>query len=208
MYRLHTARNRFCRRRLGTLVCGVVFARQTKSVLPFGLFTRLAAWIGFLSLCLTTQGCGGPAIRSSTSLRSCQRCPSKKNHTNPSGSAMGKSRSATVVCAYLMKQNDWTPKQALGNLRQARPFCEPNDGFMRQLQVFYDSRMSDDLENSTAYQRWMYQRELDMSRACRQAPDSDKIRFEDEHRPDEAVDLSLRCRRCRYVSVTAYQTRR
>lgn len=114
---------------------------------------------------------------------------------------MGKSRSATVVCAYLMKLYDWTPEQALLELRKARPFCDPNDGFMKQLQVYHDARMSDDLENCAPYQRWMYERELNMSRACRQAPDTDKIRFEDEHTSEKPAELELRCRKCRYVSI-------
>lgn len=58
--------------------------------------------------------------------------------------AMGQSRSAAVVCAYLMQQTAGpsaglsllSAQQALEKLREARPVCAPNAGFMAQLEVF------------------------------------------------------------------------
>ena len=57
----------------------------------------------------------------------------------------------------------------------------------------------EDVEKTPAYQRWLYQREVELSRACGQAPEADKIRFEDEHAAGEKVDseLEFRCRKCR-----------
>jgi dual specificity phosphatase 12 len=113
---------------------------------------------------------------------------------------MGKSRSATVVCAYLMHQHSITPAEALAQLRESRPFCDPNDGFMKQLELYHDMSMTDNVEESPKYQRWLYQREVEMSRACGQAPEAERIRFEDEHVKDSShgqADFELKCRKCR-----------
>jgi dual specificity phosphatase 12 len=53
------------------------------------------------------------------------------------------------------------------------------------------------VEETPAYQRWVYQREIELSRACGQAPEADKIRFEDEHVSEETSGFELRCRKCR-----------
>ena len=110
---------------------------------------------------------------------------------------MGKSRSATVVIAYLMQEHNISPSEALSHLRQARSICEPNDGFMKQLELYAEMQTPEDVESTPAYQRWVYQREIELSRACGQAPEADKIRFEDEHVTDEASGFELRCRKCR-----------
>lgn len=120
------------------------------------------------------------------------------NHTLFS-SAMGKSRSATVVIAYLMREHNISPSEALSHLRQARSICEPNEGFMDQLELYGKMQTPEDVEATPAYQRWVYQREIELSRACGQAPEADKIRFEDEHVTDQTSSFELRCRKCRWV---------
>ncbi|RMY46989.1 hypothetical protein D0863_15731 [Hortaea werneckii] len=50
--------------------------------------------------------------------------------------AMGKSRSATVCCAYLMWKYDLSPSEALRWVCEGRPVCSPNPGFMEQLGVW------------------------------------------------------------------------
>ena len=112
---------------------------------------------------------------------------------------MGKSRSATVTCAFLMQRYGITPGQALAQIRETRPFCEPNDGFMKQLELYHRMAETDDIEQSPVYQRWLYQREIEMSRACGQAPEAEKIRFEDEHESQGTADFELKCKKCRYV---------
>lgn len=47
---------------------------------------------------------------------------------------VGKSRSVSVVMAYLMKQNNWTLKQAYDCVIARRDFARPNDTFLRELQ--------------------------------------------------------------------------
>ncbi|KAF3604536.1 hypothetical protein F2Q69_00037220 [Brassica cretica] len=47
---------------------------------------------------------------------------------------VGKSRSVTVVVAYLMKKQGMTLTQALQHVQSIRPVANPNTGFIRQLQ--------------------------------------------------------------------------
>lgn len=118
---------------------------------------------------------------------------------------MGKSRSATIVCAYLMYRYQLTPLDALNQIRESRGVCEPNSGFMQQLQLYFVMNTPADVESQPVYQRWQYQREVDLSRAAGLAPEPEKIRFEDEHpahkHPTAPADASveLRCRKCRLV---------
>ncbi|KAH7085085.1 hypothetical protein BKA63DRAFT_10259 [Paraphoma chrysanthemicola] len=116
---------------------------------------------------------------------------------------MGKSRSATVVIAYLMQEYSISPSEALSHLRQARSICEPNEGFMKQLELYSEMHTPEDVEQTPAYQRWVYQREIELSRACGQAPEADKIRFEDEHITDQKSAFELRCRKCRRPLATS-----
>ncbi|KAK8158636.1 protein-tyrosine phosphatase-like protein [Phyllosticta citrichinensis] len=124
--------------------------------------------------------------------------------------AMGKSRSATCVMAYLMHKHHITPHEALDQVRQARALCEPNEGFMKQLEIYHAMGTPDDVQASPAYQRWLYQREVELSRACGMAPEADKIRFEDEHhhhlpqkQHNQQAALELRCRKCRRPLATS-----
>ncbi|KAI0831819.1 protein-tyrosine phosphatase-like protein [Trametes gibbosa] len=54
--------------------------------------------------------------------------------------AMGISRSATVVCAYLMAHRSMTPHEALEYVASRRAIISPNIGFRRQLEI-YASRL-------------------------------------------------------------------
>ncbi|XP_013648128.1 dual specificity protein phosphatase 1 isoform X3 [Brassica napus] len=47
---------------------------------------------------------------------------------------VGKSRSVTIVVAYLMKKHGMTLTQALQHVQSIRPVANPNAGFIRQLQ--------------------------------------------------------------------------
>ncbi|KAK3646231.1 hypothetical protein LTR56_007152 [Elasticomyces elasticus] len=73
--------------------------------------------------------------------------------------AMGKSRSATMVCAHLMKQYNMSPKAALAQLCEGRPVCSPNPGFMEQLDVFEEMLKAQDSGKADAiYQKWLNER--------------------------------------------------
>ena len=49
---------------------------------------------------------------------------------------MGISRSASTVCAYLMKSLNWSLEQALAHVKKRRPIANPNDGFIEQLKIY------------------------------------------------------------------------
>lgn len=51
----------------------------------------------------------------------------------------GKSRSATVVCAYLMKKHSMRLEQAIEFLKSKRPCIMPNQGFLFQLALYEKS---------------------------------------------------------------------
>lgn len=130
---------------------------------------------------------------------------------------MGKSRSAAVTMAFLMSEHNMTCAESLAHIRQARPFCEPNEGFMEQLALYHAMGCPEDIDAAPAYQRWLYRREVDSSRACGQAPEANKIRFEDEHADVSKHDennsaaqsslLEFRCKKCRRALATsAYLT--
>lgn len=131
-------------------------------------------------------------------------------------SAMGKSRSATILIAYLLSvDSSLTPSDALSRIRGSRPFAEPNSGFMMQLDLYSKMHCPEDLDNQPAYQRWLYQRNIETSNACGVAPDTEDIHFSDlslrgkgsNGEPlanDEATPtLSYRCRRCRTPLATS-----
>ncbi|KAK3113401.1 hypothetical protein LTR53_009335 [Teratosphaeriaceae sp. CCFEE 6253] len=70
--------------------------------------------------------------------------------------AMGKSRSATIVCAHLMQKYEISPDAALKQLCEGRPVCSPNPGFMEQLEVFHEMLQAGSPEAAEAtYERWL-----------------------------------------------------
>ena len=82
--------------------------------------------------------------------------------------------------------------------------AEPNDGFMAQLELYKEMGCPRDIHAHPKYQRWLYQREVDLALAVGMAPD--RVRFEDEEVQEETEasgrEVELRCRKCRYVHPT------
>ncbi|KAJ5113395.1 hypothetical protein N7456_001929 [Penicillium angulare] len=121
--------------------------------------------------------------------------------------AMGKSRSATICIAYLLHQKrneaSFTPQAALELVREGRPLCEPNDGFMQQLELYHEMGCPDDVSEHPIYQRWLYRREVEESVACGRAPEMESVRFEDDQpsiqqaQPTPEREVELKCRKCR-----------
>lgn len=92
---------------------------------------------------------------------------------------MGKSRSTTILIAYLLAQNsDLTPKTALALIRQCRSHAEPNTGFMTQLLLYHSMRCPASPADHPVYQRWLYERDVAASGAWGKAPEN--IHFIDE----------------------------
>ena len=57
------------------------------------------------------------------------------------------------------------------------------------------------IEEEPKYQRWLYQREVDLALAAGMAPD--KIRFEDEENrdvEDNGNEMEYKCKKCRHVT--------
>jgi len=136
--------------------------------------------------------------------------------------AMGKSRSVTAIVAYLLWKHpgrfasdpNTTAAQAVANavdlVRETRPIAEPNEGFMKQLELWWEmgrpADSDDAVERAPAYQRWLYKREVEDAAKIGRAPDW--IRFEDEEAAKEnnasaqESGLSVRCKKCRRVLAT------
>ncbi|KAK7977770.1 tyrosine-protein phosphatase yvh1 protein [Apiospora saccharicola] len=146
--------------------------------------------------------------------------------------AMGKSRSVSCAVAYMLykyphryggKQFEASTMstaqrretateavaQALKGVQEVRSIAEPNPGFMRQLELWWEMGCPADsngaVESHPIYQKWLYERKLEESRAAHMAPETEWIRFEDEA---PTVDASvavrdeqkeLRCKMCRRV---------
>ena len=53
--------------------------------------------------------------------------------------AAGMSRSVTIVTAYLIADHGLTAAEAVAYIKKRRPIAEPNRGFMRQLEAYYNS---------------------------------------------------------------------
>lgn len=86
---------------------------------------------------------------------------------------MGISRSTTIIIAYLLSHDpSLDPKSALAVVRSSRPFVEPNSGFMSQLALYHSMLCPTSLDEHPEYQRWLFNRDVNASRARRQAPES------------------------------------
>lgn len=95
-----------------------------------------------------------------------------------------------------------TPREALEFIRRSRPFCEPNDGFMEQLDLYHRMGCPRNVTEQPLYQRWLYRRAVEESVACGRGPELDLVRFEDEHpEADKNTDeiTEIKCRKCRSV---------
>ncbi|KAE8353917.1 protein-tyrosine phosphatase-like protein [Aspergillus coremiiformis] len=116
---------------------------------------------------------------------------------------MGKSRSATICIAYLLHQQPiaLTPQSALSVIRESRPRCEPNDGFMKQLSIYHQMGCPDDVISHPLYNRWIYHREVKESVACGRAPEMSSVLFADEQTPKSQDNqdriTEIKCRKCR-----------
>lgn len=69
--------------------------------------------------------------------------------------AMGKSRSATLVVAYLIWKYKLDPVTALDQLCEGRPVCDPNPGFKEQLEVWQNMCNTESVqEKRRLYEEW------------------------------------------------------
>ncbi|KAL7268237.1 tyrosine protein phosphatase yvh1, partial [Rhizina undulata] len=122
--------------------------------------------------------------------------------------AMGKSRSATILAAYIMASRRLELNLALSLIRRARPIIEPNSGFMEQLELFNQMEYSAQIDDHPIYQRWLYKRDVEMSNAAGRPPErvhfrdaeAEVVRItgaKDADSPQESSEIELRCKICR-----------
>ncbi|KAH6695727.1 dual specificity phosphatase [Plectosphaerella plurivora] len=98
---------------------------------------------------------------------------------------------------------------AVAHIRKTREIAEPNDGFMRQLEMWWDMGCpiaEGELEAHPIYQKWTFSREVEESLAVGAAPT--RLRFEDEERAKTAPAVAdggkeLRCKKCRRALATS-----
>lgn len=147
--------------------------------------------------------------------------------------AMGKSRSVAAVVAYLLwkyphrfgaaeaRDPDGpgaartAVARALNWVRQTRGMAEPNDGFVRQLEMWWEmgcpAGSDDAVARDRVYRRWAYGREVEEAGKLGMAPE--RLMFQDEEEGRSGADgrvralpsgagLELRCKKCRRVLVT------
>lgn len=70
--------------------------------------------------------------------------------------AMGKSRSATVICAYLMWKFGVSPDEALSQLQEGRGVADPNPGFFEQLEVYEEMlKATNNAAAKRVYDDWL-----------------------------------------------------
>lgn len=101
----------------------------------------------------------------------------------------GMSRSATVVCAYLMRELRLDPVEAVTFLREKRPVVDPSETFWHQMGLYYlaDGRVT--LKDRTTRQ-WYLERTTGfvMSRSL---PQSDSTSTSNVHCPSHTVSPIL-----------------
>lgn len=141
--------------------------------------------------------------------------------------AAGKSRSVTAVVAWLLWKYPHrfgsteasnpdrattaanAVKRAVEWVRETRSLAGPNEGFMKQLELWWEmgcpAESDDAVEKHRTYRRWAYRREVEEAAKLGMAPD--RLMFEDEEVKQKDVSvaeagLELRCKKCRRVLAT------
>lgn len=135
-------------------------------------------------------------------------------------SLAGKSRSATIVAAYLMKRFVIGVEEAIERIEQVRDVC-PNFGFREQLQVYLDCNFVANTSKA-AYRHWRLRQDARFQRrslivklwltldATGQYGKPDVINYAAAgtivHDPSGSPTIDLRCKKCRYslLQITTY----
>ncbi|KAK6512256.1 tyrosine protein phosphatase yvh1 [Arthrobotrys musiformis] len=110
--------------------------------------------------------------------------------------AMGISRSATICTAYLIYKKQIPSETAIDIIRESRPIVCPNYAFRQQLNIYYENldQAMRNLDDVPAYQRYLYKKEVEMSRMAHKAP---TINHYGDDEAKEGSDMELKCRKCR-----------
>jgi dual specificity phosphatase 12 len=76
----------------------------------------------------------------------------------------GKSRSAAIVAAYLMKRFNIGVEEAISRIQEVRN-VDPINGFREQLQVYLDCNYVANLSKA-AYRHWLLRTEARLQKGC------------------------------------------
>ena len=106
-----------------------------------------------------------------------------------------------------------SPKEAVDRainwVRDSRSIAEPNEGFHKQLQLWWEMgcpAQPGEMERHPTYARWLYKREVEAAVSAGMAPAAEVIRFEDEKETavsvtaeegEEKPKEEYRCHKCR-----------
>lgn len=112
----------------------------------------------------------------------------------------GISRSATVVCAYLMKSCKLTAQEALAKISTARSIIDPNPGFREQLDLYEQIGYDVDVKNEL-YRRFLITRMAEDFLSSGHSKDMilgiDPEQMMSKDVPAPPSVLKIRCKRCR-----------
>ncbi|KAF5379079.1 hypothetical protein D9615_005973 [Tricholomella constricta] len=120
----------------------------------------------------------------------------------------GISRSATVVAAYLMYSKNLDTGAALEMIRNVRPNIEPNQGFLRQLEIFHQAHYKISRRDKTTRMFYM-ERALDEVMNGDGAPPETDMFAKYPHTPSDSTPSTpgsprrrIRCKMCRHELAT------
>jgi dual specificity phosphatase 12 len=128
------------------------------------------------------------------------------------GSLAGRSRSATIVAAYLMQRFNIDVEEAIQRIHVVR-VVDPNYGFRKQLQVYLDCNFVPD-STKAAYRHWRLRKETQLQKSISLSrprlikgatgkygkPDVVNYATADTVVDDQSESpvVDLRCKMCRY----------
>ncbi|KAG5646349.1 hypothetical protein DXG03_003672 [Asterophora parasitica] len=120
----------------------------------------------------------------------------------------GISRSATVVAAYLMYSQKLDTAAALEMIRNVRPNIEPNQGFLRQLEIFHQAHYKISQRDKTTRMFYM-ERALDEVMNGDGSPPKTDMFAKYPHTPTDSTPNTpghprrrIRCKMCRHELAT------
>ncbi|KAJ2907159.1 Tyrosine-protein phosphatase yvh1 [Zalerion maritima] len=137
-----------------------------------------------------------------SAMRPSQVPPAATPRTASPGSA------GDVQAGYLGSRPLATPKEAVDRainwVRDSRSIAEPNEGFHKQLQLWWKMGCPvkpREMEAHPIYARWVYKREVDAAVSVGIAPAPENLRFEDEAVGPTTTSVQItkeyRCSKCR-----------
>ncbi|VDN01698.1 unnamed protein product [Thelazia callipaeda] len=108
----------------------------------------------------------------------------------------GVSRSVFVIAAYLMQKYQWSAKRAVEYVQKIRPIAQPNDGFIKQLEIFECSDFVADIEiisRRPVYKKWL----LTLSSSTVVKNSKSSLMFDVSKDSNSLDSVKYRCRKCR-----------